>query len=784
MKILEKANIYVGLFVVGALFGLLIFVSGVEIKDLDLWLHLGVGKYIMLSGSVPQEDLFNVVTTGHFWNNHEWLFQLLVWNVFSQWGEQGLSQMQTVVVTFTMMLLFFIGYSKERQFIMILSLIFVYFVYISRFTIRPDLFSLTFFTLYIFIMSLHIDKRWSLPALVIVQVLWTNFHGFFFFGPLFVLIGLFSEWMKRHVKLPWEWNQSGRLTDEEYGRLKIALVLVSVACLANPQGVEGALYPIKVFFSLSGGDSIFFDYIQELKPPVEWGDFFGGGNYAYYKLMIIVSALTFFLNRRRLDISALILWIIFLLFSLKAIRNISFFAFTAYLCIISNCYYLAAADVIPLRFNSKRFVYITGIFCKILLLGFIAENYNVMAERGYYDFDKYQRKSEFGGIAKRTYPSGAADFIIENGIKANIFNDFNSGAYLIGRTFPNIKVFMDGRTELYGGEFFRQYLKIWEQGNPEIFEAMVAKYNLTGAFLNSSREDIPKEILRYLDQQKEWIPVYFNSDGVFFLKDVPEHRAIIERYAVDFENWQPPYTDLLRMGIAKAEPYEHNYRAFTLESMDYDEAALREAKEALRIKPDYADPLKLIGKVFAKRKQFRSAFEAFRHACLYDPGNKKLRYNLALSYLDMSEYEGAIAAYRDIHVAWPADPKAVFFLSKAYAFNRQYDESLKMFQEAVKMAPASAGDAVNIADVIFADGKYDTAVEMYRTALEINDKLPAVHRKIGEAYRALDQPELAEKHLKRAAELKPPEDEAAEAAVGETAGSPQAAAPAAAGAAE
>ena len=95
LKILEKLNIYTGLFVIGALFGLLIFVAGVEIKDLDLWLHLGVGKYIMLSGSVPQADIFNVVTTGHFWNNHEWLFQILVWNVFSQWGEQGLSNMQT-----------------------------------------------------------------------------------------------------------------------------------------------------------------------------------------------------------------------------------------------------------------------------------------------------------------------------------------------------------------------------------------------------------------------------------------------------------------------------------------------------------------------------------------------------------------------------------------------------------------------------------------------------------------------------------------------------------------
>ena len=216
--------------------------------------------------------------------------------------------------------------------------------------------------------------------------------------------------------------------------------------------------------------------------------------------------------------------------------------------------------------------------------------------------------------------------------------------------------------------------------------------------------------------------------------------------------------------------------------MNYNEAALREAKEALRIKPNYADPLKLIGKIFAKGEQYRSAFEAFRHASLYDPTNKKLRYNLALSYLDMSEYEGAIEQYKGISAAWPGDPKAVFFLSKAYAFNRQYDQSLETFQRAVEMAPGSAADAVNIANVIFEDGKYDTAVEMYLTALDIKEELPKVHRKLALAYQALDQPELAEKHSKRADELDPDGEAESEEESGEE--SDPEAEPAPAGAAE
>jgi NhaP-type Na+/H+ or K+/H+ antiporter len=60
---------------------------------------------------------------------------------------------------------------------------------------------------------------------------------------LFVLIGLLSEWIRRHVKLPFEWNDSGNLTDDEYSRLKRIFFVVMAACLINPQTFEGAFYP-------------------------------------------------------------------------------------------------------------------------------------------------------------------------------------------------------------------------------------------------------------------------------------------------------------------------------------------------------------------------------------------------------------------------------------------------------------------------------------------------------------------------------------------------------------
>jgi hypothetical protein len=223
-------------------------------------------------------------------------------------------------------------------------------------------------------------------------------------------------------------------------------------------------------------------------------------------------------NRRRIDISALLFWLIFLLFSLKAVRNAPFFAFAAYLVLITNLSNINFEDIVPVRFTLKKFQYLTTIILHFLFLLWIFGFFRVLSTRGYYDFDKYALKSEFGGISQKTYPDKAADFLVANKVRGNFFNDFNSGAYLLGRTFPDIKVFIDGRTEVYGGTFFKKYREVWEHGNADLFEKAVQKFQLTGALLNSSRELIPKKILNYLYHHPDWHVVYFNYDAVIFLK--------------------------------------------------------------------------------------------------------------------------------------------------------------------------------------------------------------------------------------------------------------------------
>lgn len=744
-NIWKKLSFYAGLLPLGALFGLIAFSATIELKDLDIWLHIATGRFIWENGFVPGYDILSFTIAGQPWDNHEWLFQVLVYQIFNQFGVDGLLQMQVIVVSLTMFLLMVIGYSKEKQFTMLFTLLLVFLVYQQRFTVRPDLFSLLFFAIYIFVLALHIDKRWSRAVLFLTQILWVNFHGFFFFGPLFVLLGIISEWIRRHVPLPYEWNKAGNLTDDEYGRLKSIFLFVVLACLVNPNFLNGAWYPIKVFFSLSGDSKIFFDYIQELQKPILWENLLDTSRYAHYKLLILLSGLSFFFNRRRVDISALLFWVIFLIFSLKASRNVSFFAFAAYLTIITNMYSVNLKNIVPLRFSQDKFKYLSLIFIKILLLAWMFNYAQGLWNRGYFDFDTYKRKSEFGGLTKIGLPHDAADFLVDNKIKGNFFNDFNSGAYLLGRAHPNIKVFIDGRTEAYGADFFKMYRNIKAEGKTDIFAKAVQHYGITGALLNNTSIPVNKDLLKYLQDHKDWVPVYFDSDAVIYLKDDEFNRKWIEKFAIDFTDYQPKMMDLYKLGPMRMTPYPNYLRGYLLEAMGYPELARREAQNALKVNPAYGAPFALLGEIAADQDNYQEAFENFRVAVLLSSRNKSHRINLARSYMDLEKYDYAAREFRKIVNRWPTDPAAYLFLAKVNVLQREYDKVEEFIRKALSINPKAGHDLGFIADAAYNNGDLREAAGLYEWAVELNPKISQIKLNLIKTYIDLDKTQKAEK---------------------------------------
>ncbi len=748
-RIAEKLNYFIGLILIGLVFGLTAFASSVEVRDPDLWLHIATGRFITDHGFVPGYDVLSCSIPGKAWVNHEWLFQVLVSTIYKFQGTDGLILMQTIVVMMTMMIFFFLCYNRNKQMAVAFMLLLVLLVYQSRFTIRPDIFSLLFFGIDIFIIAAFIHRRWAIYALFLVQVLWSNVHGFFFLGPFIILISIFSELIKRYMKLPQEWSQVGRLTDEEYLNLQWAFIFAVLACFLNPLTLEGAYYPIKVLLQVPGESKVFFDNIQELQRPITSGDLFSLQNYPQYRLLILLSFYSFLVNLRRLDIGVFIFWLAFLAFSLVAKRNLIFFSFAAYLVCMTNIMNIKLYDICPIRFTEEKFRFLTAVFVKVCFCFWIINFGILLTDRGYFDFDKYERKSEYGGVSQRFYPNKAVDFLVNNKVQGNFFNDFNSGAYLLGRCFPDIKVFIDGRTEVYGAAFFKQYQKMWgDVVDKELFDKTIEKLNITGALLNSIQFPVPEATLKYFFDKK-WAIVYFDYDAVIFLKDTPENKPIIDQYQIDLSQWKAKGMDLKRLAAMTVTPFPQVNRAFTLEALGFDDAALAEAQEALKVSPGFVDPYKILGKIYGKRGDHEKAFENFRIATMVIQRDTELRYDLALAYENLEDFPNAIKQYLKIIQLEPQKPKGYFTAARAYAKNKQYDKVLEYLNQAYKLDPIAVGDLVKIGDLLYDQKEFKTAKKVFELALTTNKDLANIHHKLGLSHLELGEKDLAREEFNK-----------------------------------
>ena len=107
------------------------------------------------------------------------------------------------------------------------------------------------------------------------------------------------------------------------------------------------------------------------------------------------------------------------------------------------------------------------------------------------------------------FPVQAADVIVQRGLREPIFCPDLWGGYLIYRLYPQNKVFVDDRHDLYGEEFLREYLKTvrlkpeWEK------------------FLNEKRVNwvlvpVKSAVANMLQQTSQWRVVYRDGTAVLF----------------------------------------------------------------------------------------------------------------------------------------------------------------------------------------------------------------------------------------------------------------------------
>ena len=407
----------------------------------DTGWHLQSGRITVESGHILQTDIFSHTRYGSRWVNHSWLSQVILYTLFRYLSSPGLSLWVygAVVAAFVLVYLQMEGDPFLRAFTTVLAAITSGVIW----TPRPQLVSFAFTALVCY--ALHLFKRrgvnrlWVLPPLF---VLWVNLHAGYALGFMVIvafLIGEVVNHLANYITPPSEPTLDWRSLAMVAGIALLSALLLVI----NPNTTRMWIYYLETVRI-----PFLREYILEWKSP----DFHLLGLQPFIWLLLATMAAMGF-SGRRADGTDVVTVGLFAYAALLAGRNIAPFALVTapvlsrHLApILTRLGWTRRIRRIPRPTPARGALHLLLVLVVVAILGV----------RAYQSF----RPETIEEALRKDYPVDAIEWIRQHHPPGKMFNPYNWGGYLIWSLWPEYQVFVDGRTDLYGDEFLREYLDI------------------------------------------------------------------------------------------------------------------------------------------------------------------------------------------------------------------------------------------------------------------------------------------------------------------------------------
>jgi hypothetical protein len=441
----------------------------VPVVDPDIWWHLRTGQWIVDHAQVPATDPFSAFGLGKPWVAYSWLFEILVYALFTRLGLIGI-----VVFTASMVLLITLVLHLRRTRLPFIAEVFFIAIALGAMShlISPRswLFSILFYTVELSILF-HVrrtDKIAPLLALPPLFVLWANLHMQFIYG--LAVLGLFLVEVLVS-QLPSLSLYPRHRPNISIGRVSLLFLACLVATLITPYHFR--LY-IPIFEVI--GQTGAFQLISELLPL----SFRALGDWLVIGLTI-VAAFVLGWQRAWLPFPTLLLLMgTFLAF--RSLRDVWVLVLAA-LFIITEFGSFARSEP---SFGLTKL----RTICVIVLLA--VAMYLIGLRRQI-------SEQHLESVVERWYPAAAVKFINEKNYPGPLYNHFNWGGYLIW-TLPRFLVSMDGRMNVHGDQRIERSVNTWSglkgwESDPELMKARLVIGGANHALTNLMRTDSRFELV-------------------------------------------------------------------------------------------------------------------------------------------------------------------------------------------------------------------------------------------------------------------------------------------------
>jgi hypothetical protein len=462
-----------------------------EVTDPDFWWHLKAGQYIFETRTITHTDIFSFTFAGREWVMHEWLSEIFIYAIFKWLGWGGLVTAFALVVTAA----FGISYVSCEKVCGQPSVSWGAVMLAAAATapvwgVRPQMFSLLLASIFIAVLrdSLRSDKNraiWFLPPLML---LWVNLHGGYLLGLVLIVVAMAGIALDSLIE-----RRPPAEIFKRLGPLALVLTACVLAVPLNPNGLRMFSYPFETLFS-----GVMQGHIEEWFSPN-----FHEGRFLPLMALMFATFVAVALSPRRARVSEMLLLSATAFAVLRSGRHLPIFAFAAapLLAEHASLWIKSQGFHRPVQAHdkilSRRQAVLRYALVVVTLAAGLINVRQVMAR---------QLSAE-----TQSFPASAVEFIQRENPPGPIFNAYNWGGYLIWKLYPERRVYIDGRADVYGDAFIDEYIKTSKgQGD---WRGVLNRFEVRTVIIK------PDSMLALLLEREEgWSKVYEDGQAVVLIR--------------------------------------------------------------------------------------------------------------------------------------------------------------------------------------------------------------------------------------------------------------------------
>lgn len=476
-----------------------------SLNESDNFYHLKAGQIIWETKQVPRADILSFTAAGAPWITHEWLAELIFYGVWAHLGFWGLIVLAALLALLSYFILLRLGREEGARFsALCLAALLVGVFTFQLWTVRPQIFGYLGLVILLFLLERYRRTQrtvYLLLALLDIFV-WANMHASFVLG--IGLIGFYGVVGFLRTRWPERFGISS-LTARDACKLLLFTLLAVFVALANPNTYHAFFYSIAI---RPVAHALHF---YEWRPITAY---FCEAEVKLDLLLILatlaLAAWWFGVRKESRDATALGLVLLGSALPFLSVRHMGIWAL---LVLVPLARALTGALA-----ERRAVAMLSPLLLAALVLLLLGRAINL--PHAYF--------------TPVTIPVYAADFVHAQGLKGPLFNMVNEGGYLIWRFWPEEKVFIDSRSEVYQGKPLEEYLAV-ARGDETQWRALVdEKYRINYFFFSYLPKTPGESVARLVRalMNNNWALVYWDDAAVIFARNIPENAALIRDFGL------------------------------------------------------------------------------------------------------------------------------------------------------------------------------------------------------------------------------------------------------------